>query len=415
MTDSGGMKICFLIGSPEIGGGTYVIYEHALHLQERGWAVTIVSIWPPDRSLEPWHRALGRFRFATLAEVEGEEFDLAVATWWRTIYDLLPRVRAQRFCYFVQSIESWFYLDSDVAVRNLVNATYLLPMPGVTEAKWIKAHVAERFGQDYHLAPNGCRKDDYRADGDTVAPRREGRLRVLVEGPFGVDFKNVARTIALVRRSSADEIWLLTSSPVTRYPGVDRVFSRVPTSECGAIYRSCDVLVKLSTIEGMFGPPLEMFHCGGTAVVYDVTGYDEYIEDRRNAIVVRTGEEDAVVAAIDELKRDPVLLARLKEGAAATAAAWPDWAQASARFADAMDAILREPPADRNRLQVMVREFWAQYARAEKALRQSRRGGRLLQAVAALGRRSPVLAGRLRTVQAWLIESRRRPIPREKI
>ncbi len=79
------VKICFLIGSPEIGGGTYVIYEHALYLQERGWDVTVVSIWPPNRNLRTWHRALERLRFATLTDVASEQFDLAVVTWWRTI------------------------------------------------------------------------------------------------------------------------------------------------------------------------------------------------------------------------------------------------------------------------------------------------------------------------------------------
>jgi len=409
------MKVCFLIGSPEIGGGTYVIYEHALHLQEIGWNVTVLSIWPPNRAFQPWHRALELLRFATIAEVAGEEFDLAVATWWRTIYDLLPHVRAGRYCYFVQSIESWFYRNSDVAVRNLVNATYLLPMPGVTEARWIRAHLAEQFGHDYHLVANGCRKDDYRAEGPVIAPRQPGRLRVLVEGPLGVDFKNVARTIALARRSVADEIWLLTSSPLSRFPGVDRVFSRVPTSECGAIYRSCDVLVKLSTIEGMFGPPLEMFHCGGTAIVYDVTGHDEYISDGRNAIVVRTGDEEAVVAAIGRLRHDPALLARLKKGALDTAAAWPDWAQASSRFAAAMRAVLAGPPADRQRLLVMVKEFWAQYVRTESALQRARVSTRLLRAWAAFERHHPAWASRLRVARAWLVESRRKPEPRERI
>ena len=409
------MKICFLIGSPEIGGGTYVIYEHALHLQQIGWDVTVVSIWPPDRTIRPWHRALEHLRFATVAETAGEQFDLAVATWWRTIYELLPHVRAQRYCYFVQSIESWFYQNSDVALRNLVNATYLLPMPGVTEARWIKTHLAERFGHDYHVAPNGCRKDDYHAAGPVIAPKQPGRLRVLVEGPLGVDFKNVARTITLARRSLADEIWLLTASPVTFFPGVDRIFSCVPTSECGSIYRSCDVLVKLSTIEGMFGPPLEMFHCGGTAIVYDVTGHDEYISDDDNAIVVRSGDENAVVAAINRLRQEPTLLARLEKGALDTAAAWPDWAQASPRFADAMREILVGPPTDRQQLLVMVRELWAQYVRAENALQRAKGSSSLLRICAAFGRRHPGLVTRFRVAKAWLIESRRRPAPREQI
>lgn len=409
------MKVCFLIGSPEIGGGTYVIFEHALYLQEMGWDVTIIPIWHPNRNFRPWHRALERLKFATVTEVALEDFDLAVATWWRTIYDLLPHVRAQRSCYFVQSIESWFYLNVDIAVRNLVNSTYLLPMPGITEARWIKAHLADRFANRYYLAPNGCRKDDYRADGPVIAPRQAGRLRVLVEGPLGVDFKNVARTITLARRSSADEIWLLTSSPVTYFPGVDRVFSRVPTSDCANVYRSCDVLVKLSTIEGMFGPPLEMFHCGGTAIVYDVSGYDEYIIDGCNAVVVRTGEEKAVVEAINRLREDPLLLARLKKGALATAEAWPDWTDASARFAEALRAILATPPSDRRYMLSMASEFWAQYLRAEKYLSRGRGKNWLLRASAFLGRRLPGLAGYLQVAYAYLVESRRRPAPRERI
>jgi hypothetical protein len=409
------VKVCFLIGSPEIGGGTYVIYEHALYLQQMGWDITIVPIWPPNRESRPWHRAVEQLKFATIADVASEEFDLAVATWWRTIYDLLPQIRARRSCYFVQSIESWFYLNSDVAVRNLVNSTYLLPMPGITEARWIKAHLAERFAHDYHLAPNGCRKDDYRVDGPVVAPRQAGRLRVLVEGPLGVDFKNVARTITLARRSAADEIWLLTSSPVSYFPGVDRVFSRVPTSDCASIYRSCDVLLKLSTIEGMFGPPLEMFHCGGTAIVYDVSGYDEYIIDQCNAIVVRIGEEKAVVEAINRLREDPVVLARLKGGALATAKAWPDWAEASARFAEALRAILAAPPVDHLQLLSMVSEFWAQYLRAEKYLRRSRGKNRLFKALAFFGRCFPRLVGHLQMVYAHFAESRRHPPPRERI
>jgi glycosyltransferase involved in cell wall biosynthesis len=110
-----------------------------------------------------------------------------------------------------------------------------------------------------------------------------------VEGPLGVSYKNVEKTIELCRQAEVDEIWLLTSSEVTDYPGVNRCFSRVPITETAAIYRSCDLLVKLSYVEGMFGPPLEMFHCGGTALVYDVTGHDEYIRHQQNSIVVPRG------------------------------------------------------------------------------------------------------------------------------
>jgi hypothetical protein len=47
------------------------------------------------------------------------------------------------------------------------------------------------------------------------------------------------------------------------------------------VYRSCDILGKLSYVEGMFGPPLEMFHCGWTAIVYNVTGMMNIYDIRR--------------------------------------------------------------------------------------------------------------------------------------
>lgn len=415
------MKLCILMGSADISGGSYVIFEQAMHLLDRGWQITAVPLDPLPGTASRWHPALDRLRFARFEEIAGERFDLALATWWKTVYEL-SRVDAAQYGYFVQSIESWFYPDDDVAVRNLVNSTYLLPLPGITEARWIRAHLKRQFGLDFHLAPNGCRKDLYRPDGPAVAPRRQGGLRVLVEGALGVDFKNVARTIALLRRSRADEIWLLTISPIDRYPGVARVFSRLPIGECPAVYRSCDVLVKLSTVEGMFGPPLEMFHCGGTAVVYNVTGHDEYIVNDGNALVIPTGDEAAAIAAVNRLKDDPALLARLKRGAAATAAGWPDWTLASTQFEQALRAICAEPAVSRERIGVMTREFFQQYVRAETVLnhyRKSRAGGRLASAARDLARAA---AGRLpwagrtaHVLRGMLMEGRAPSRPRTRI
>ena len=52
------------------------------------------------------------------------------------------------------------------------------------------------------------------------------------------------------------------------------------------IYGSADVLVKASNAEGMFGPPLEMFSTGGTAVAWHVQGAEEYMSDRYNSLLV---------------------------------------------------------------------------------------------------------------------------------
>lgn len=336
-----GAKIAFLLGVPEINGGTYVVFEHAVRLKRKGNRVFIVTHEPIAPERYAWHPDAQKLEWVTFAGVAGDRFDFAVATWWQSALHL-GLIRADTYLYFVQSIETRFFPPDDRIAfeaafnKHLAESTYRLPLPVITEARWIRRYLQERYGHDAQLVRNGIRKEIYTGKGFCHAPRQHGRLRVLVEGPIGVAYKNVTLAVSLSRRSEADEVWLLTSSAVDALEGVDRVFSQVPIGETPPIYRSCDVLVKLSTVEGMFGPPLEMFHCGGTAVVFAVTGHDEYIRHDVNSLVVPAGDGDGVVDGLNRLKRQPDLLERLKQGARETAQKWPDWETASAAFENAL-------------------------------------------------------------------------------
>lgn len=321
------MKCIFTLGSPAIGGGTNVIFEHATRMAKEGEEVYIVT----DKKVEPneyaWHTSAHMLNWVTYEEIEDIEFDMAIATWWRTVYELY-KIKSKHYIYFVQSIESRFYPDTEQGFKILAEMTYMLDMKVITEATWIKEYL-EKYGIDAYLVYNGIRKDIFTTEGETF-DKCEG-LRVLVEGPIDVKFKNVPKTIDLAKKSKADEIWLLTSSDIKKYPGVDKVFSQVSPIDCAKIYRSCDVVVKLSYVEGMFGPPLEMFHCGGTTIVYDVTGHDEYIQHKKNGLVVKTDDDEKVVEYINKLK-DSKVLDSLKKNAVKTANDWISWEQSSLDF-----------------------------------------------------------------------------------
>lgn len=326
------MKVLFLLGNPDIGGGTYVIYQHALKCLENGLDVTIVTdeVVTPERI--KWHQGAEKLTFKNYKAVQNEMFDVVIATWWKTIYEL-PKIKAKSYIYFVQSIESKFYTEPDI--KWLVDATYTLPLSIITEATWIKEHLEKNYALDVTLVRNGIRKDIYQVEGEKYE-KDPDKLRVLIEGPIDVFFKNVPKTIELVKKSKADEIWLLTSSAIDKYKGVDRVFSKQPIMECAKIYRSCDVIVKLSYVEGMFGPPLEMFHCGGSAITYDVTGYDEYLKNNYNSLIAKTCDEEKVIELINKLHDDKKLLKKLKQNAIKTANEWPDWDESSKEFYEAV-------------------------------------------------------------------------------
>lgn len=366
------MHVAFLVGSADISGGTNVIIEYASRLQRRNHQVTLITQVPVTEKQISWHTAAQEVDWVTLDQARSKHFDVLFATWWQSVF-LLEQLNAANYLYFVQSIETRFFPDEtgkDFETRDIdvlagwCESTYGFPLPAITEARWIQKYLNDHYNNDAFLVLNGIRKDIYTLKGETVAPRRSEGLRVLVEGPLNVFFKNVEKTIELCRRADVDEIWLLTSSDISGYPGVDRCFSKIPIAETATVYRSCDVLVKLSYVEGMFGPPLEMFHCGGTAVVYDVTGHDEYITHEFNSLVVQRDDEQKVVQYLQRLKNEQGLLARLKEGAVETAKTWPDWEESTTALEQYLDSLVPRFSS--------VPSFLTEYSQASLEIRDHR-------------------------------------------
>lgn len=349
-----------------ISGGTYVIIQHAAYLHDNGYDVTLAVLEPFTAQTLAWHDRTSQLRCVPMGVAKFEAFDLVIATWWKTALEL-RYFNAPHFAYFVQSIESHFYPKSELRLRALVEATYQFPVAYVTEATWIRDYLSMSFGHEVTLVRNGIRKDVYRRSGPVMAPRNPQHLpRVLIEGHFGVPFKNTALGVRLAREAGAKDIWLLTGSPVRWVPGVSRAFSRVPINVTPEIYRSCDILVKLSTVEGMFGPPLEIFHCGGTTIVFNVTGHDEYIIDGKNACVVKRGDMDGVVTTLRRLLNDRSELERLQAGALQTAEAWASWDESSAAFRDWVEKSLAGPTLDNAILAKLSNKAFAEYVTGER-------------------------------------------------
>ena len=261
-------------------------------------------------------------------EIAGMHFDLAMATWWESVYSL-PKVSADAYGYFVQNADFLLAPKSD---RRAAELTYSFGLGIVTVSRSLGQALAGHYGLRALVAVNGMNKEVFRPSGPTHAARMRGRIRMLIEGPMGGDTKGVAYAIRLARKAGADEIWLLTSSPITWYPGVDRVFSGVVKGGVAPVYRSCDVLLKLSSLESCSLPIVEMMHCGGAVIAYDIPSPNEYLVHNENSLLVPMGDEEAIIDALRRLRREPELLNRLIAGGLKTADAWPDWETSSDVF-----------------------------------------------------------------------------------
>jgi O-antigen biosynthesis protein len=335
------MKVCFLLNDLALAGGVGVIIEHAHNLAaDHDFDVTVAMTQPVEH--EWLHRRLPELRLMPVEEAARDHFDVAVATWWRTAYKLFD-IHAERYAYFVQSMEDRFY--EDPTDRLLAAVTHTLPVAFITEARWIAETLAQlRPTARCFYVRNGIAKDVF-APIDEVRTDANGPLRILVEGHPDVGFKAVPEAIqAAGLMTRPRQLTLVTPAPgAGQELAVDRIVGPLSHEELAALYAETEVVLKLSRVEGMFGPPLEAFHRGSTCVVTPVTGHEEFVSHGWNGLVAGWDDLHGTARWLDLLADDRRLLHFLRTNAVKTAEAWPSWRQSSSFMAAALRAIRREP------------------------------------------------------------------------
>jgi O-antigen biosynthesis protein len=338
------VRVAFVVNDLQLSWGVGVVVEHARQLTRRhGFAVELVLA--RDQAEPDW-----RFRGLEDVPVHGMDvarasrYDVAVATWWETVGPALE-LPAHRHAYFVQSLEDRFYRPHD-AQRLAAALTHELPLPVITEARWI-AETLEALtpARRCLLVRNGIAKDVF---APVAAPpvRGDEPLRILIEGNPWTWFKGVPEALEATGAMRMPRT-VTAVTPGVPAAGADRTVGPLGQAELAALYAESDVVLKLSRVEGMFGPPLEGFHMGATCVVTAVTGHDEYVEHGENGLVVEWDDPRGVSRALDLLARDPALLHRLRWGALATARGWPSWEQQGTVMAAALREIARRPELPR--------------------------------------------------------------------
>jgi glycosyltransferase involved in cell wall biosynthesis len=343
------VKVAFLVNDLQLSGGIGVVVRHARGLAaNHGFDVSLVLVRDWDMPHWSGYDDLPHLHVISLEEARDQRFDVAVATWWETTFSLFT-VPAKRYAYFVQSLEDRFY-EHDQAERIGAGLTLDLPVAFITEARWIQRTLADlRSDAPCHFVRNGMDKDVF-ASPERIEPNVRGPLRILVEGDPTVWFKGVreAATAAMAVREPR-RVTVVTGQGAQLGVEVDRVIDHVSHREMAGLYADTDVVLKLSRVEGMFGPPLEGFHMGATCVTTEVTGHEEYIEHGRNALVVDWDDQTGTTRQLELLGRDRRLLHELRCNALRTAHGWPAWEQSTQFMALALRriAVSQEPSAAR--------------------------------------------------------------------
>ena len=328
------MKIAFVLNDLRLSGGVNVILQHAYRMAE--FSEDEVFLLVREEAEARWYEPLlGHTVIVRTERWQEAHYDIAIATYWETLL-VLGEVKAEAYVWFCQLYEDRFFPDRNPSISSMQIAGSI-PLPVVTEAHWLQdLLVSENPDRSVEVVLNGIDKNIF-SDGDHPHSRGEG-FSVLIEGSLDAVAKNTAFAIeGSLRSTQATTITHVGNRPFdTEDPRYHFIQSGVSFQQMAELYRSHHVQVKTPLAEGMFGPPLEGFHCGLPAIVTPVTGAEEYIEDGVNSIVVLWDDTAGVGRAIDSLAVDHDLWKRLQKGARKTAQSWPNWDTQASLFRESL-------------------------------------------------------------------------------
>lgn len=331
------LKIAYFIPSIGISGGIAVVCQHVNRLLNKGHQVYLVT--PMQFGYLDWFPGQ-QVPIINIHDYPAD-MDILVATGWTTAFDIV-NLQAKKKFYFVQSDETRFFPEGSLQ-QQLAAMSYLMDFHYLTEARWIQDWLLTHFGHKADLIPNGL--DENLFHPAKPIARKEKKTRVLLEGSIALPYKGMEEAFNAVADLDV-EVWCVSSNgkPKPEWR-CDRFFDHVPMTEMKHIYSSCDILLKLSRVEGFFGPPMEMMACEGAVVVGKVTGYDEYIVDGYNALVVDPQDIPAARAAVTQLMNDSQLKNQLILNGKQTAASWR-WDSSIDRLDNCFNLVLSENTPD---------------------------------------------------------------------
>ena len=303
-------NIGFILPSTDISGGINVILKHAEILKKHGWDVTLIdAIGRRDHKRSQkqyqYRNNIEGFNVVTMYKTNLDAtFDSLVATLWSTLKYVKKHPNVKNKLYFVQNLETDFYVHGQTIPRVEANATYgdETDVKYITMSLWCQKWLKERFGQDSKYVSNGIDLEYYPQK--ERAFQKDKKVKILIEGDSKSEYKNTDEAFRIVEKldPAQYEISYLSyrKEPKDWYR-VDHFYNRIAPEKVGEVYASCDILLKTSLLESFSYPPLEMMATGGVSVVVPNDGNVEYVKNGYNCLFYEAGDIESGVNKISQL------------------------------------------------------------------------------------------------------------------
>ncbi len=277
MTNATSLRINYLLEDTALFGGVKVPLHHANLMHHRGHEVTVFSLGPRPS----WFRVNTPFRTVPGFTADSvPEADPHVATYWTTISPAagLSSGQAVHYC---QGFEASYTHNTRDHPRIL--EAYAQPLPAFVVSAHLADLLHERFDRPARvvspaLEPFWCAR---RRRGPETPPR------VLVVGPFEIDWKGVATALEAIKliRDGGIDVWLVR---ISQWPLGDKEQDLLAPNEfhhhlepkaVAKVVAGCDLVLAPSWEQEGFGlPVLEAMACGVPVVGSRISSFLNFAE-----------------------------------------------------------------------------------------------------------------------------------------
>lgn len=296
------MKVTYVLGYPELGGGVKVVFQHAEILQNLGHTTTILGIGEAPT----WISFGGQYIDYSRGLPPLPHQDLIIATYWTTI-EVAEKLQSGSVVHFCQGYEgNQEHLVSDVP---MIEAVYQKMLPTFVVQPVLGRFIEQRFDRKTFVVSPPI--DPMFHPRLRIAPQR--KPRILINGIFEAASKGVPVALKVIcqlqQLGLPCEVIRISTFPLSEKETAiiqpDEYHFKIHPSDVAKILRNSDLVIYTATEDEGFGLPLLEAMVSQVPVVASDTPVNRFIT--QGAIPLFSVDNiDAIAREAYRILRNPV-------------------------------------------------------------------------------------------------------------
>lgn len=311
------MRITYVTEDTELWGGIAVVFQHLELLARAGHDVFLTT---PASKPDWYPLKVPVYTIKSITPAIIPRADIIVIASWKIVKEVVES-RKGIPVYFCQGYEG--SLEEWASFKARIDEAYSQGLPVLTVSQHLSNFIRERFNAETYYIGQMVNRKIFHPRGNPLRRlfMHYGRpSNLLVVGPFEGSYKNIPTILKGIILANKGLKRPLNLIRVSQFPlSVEEknilkpyeYHCRVSYDRMGAIYRSSDMLVSLSTDGEGFGlPVLEAMACGVPTILSKIPSHLGFDETHDYALFVDS-EPEALSEAVQKMCKDTDLRLKL--------------------------------------------------------------------------------------------------------